>query len=139
MPVFPSVEWFESVRQTANDDSGFKALGVCDANMGVKVEDRSFKVSFRAFQCESVEEIDDDGLLSVDFFLEMDHPQWRSLIENIRKHDGADAEHTMNTLDLGRPRGILRSREPQGATSFLRCHLTVQKYFDNSAGIETTF
>ncbi len=139
MPIFPSVEWFECVQQAANDDAGFKALGVCDANMGVRVDSRAFRVSFRAFQCESVEEIDDDGLHPVDFYLEMDHPEWKSLIENIRKHDEADAEHTMNTLDLARPQGILRSREPQGATSFLRCHLTVQKNFDNSASIDTAF
>ena len=49
MPVFPSVEWFEEVSETVNRSKEFRALGNCDANMGVKVGDRAFSLKFEAF------------------------------------------------------------------------------------------
>ena len=71
MPVFPSVEWFEEVRQAVNGSREFRALGNCDTNMGVKVGDRAFLLKFEAFSCEEVSETGIDGLGDMDFYLEM--------------------------------------------------------------------
>ena len=61
MPIFPSVEWFEEVRQAVNGSRSFRALGNCDTTMGVKVEDRAFCLKFEAFACEEVSEVGVEG------------------------------------------------------------------------------
>ena len=139
MPDFPSVEWFDSIRQAANTDPDFRALGTCDAAVGVMVGGRVFQLDFKAFQCTGVSETDEDSLRDVDFYLEMQPPGWKALIENIRAHSGADPDHTLNTLDLSEPEGILRSRDAYGLNSFLCYHLTIQKFFDSAASVETTY
>ena len=62
MLVFPSVEWFEEVKETVNRSKEFRALGNCDANVGVKVGEKSFSLKFEAFSCEEVSEIGVEGL-----------------------------------------------------------------------------
>ena len=139
MPVFPSVEWFEEVRQAVNGSREFRALGNCDTNMGVKVGDRAFLLKFEAFSCEEVSEIGIDAMEDMDFYLEMSPGEWRSLLDNIKENGGADAEHSLNTLDLSRAGGILRARDDFMRQSFLRYHLSIQCYFDSSAQVETVF
>ena len=77
MSVFPSVEWFEEVKETVNRSKEFRALGNCDANMGVKVGDRAFSLKFEAFSCEEVSEIGAEGLADLDFYMEMSSKDWR--------------------------------------------------------------
>ncbi len=139
MPVFPSVEWFEEVRQAVNGSREFRALGNCDTNMGVRVGDRAFLLKFEAFFCEEVSETGIDGLGDMDFYLEMSPGEWRSLLDNIKVNGGADGEHSLNTLDLSREGGILRARDDFMRQSFLRYHLSIQCYFDASAQVETVF
>ena len=139
MPDFPSVEWFEAVKDVVNADGAYRSLGTVDARVGVKVGDRAFVVAFEAFECASVEETDDDGLHDVDFYLQMPPEQWFDLIRNIRSNSGADASHTLNALDLASDQGIVRSREELRRSAFLRFHLSLQSFFDASATVETTF
>ena len=139
MPVFPSVEWFEAVKEVVNRDGAYRSLGTVDASVGVKIGDRAFVVAFEAFECASVEEADDDGLHDVDFYLQMAPEEWSDLIRNIRSNSGADASHTLNYLDLASEQGIVRSRDEFRRTAFLRFHLSLQSFFDASATIETTF
>ena len=84
MPVFPSVEWFEEVKETVNRSKEFRALGNCDANMGVKVGEKAFSLKFEAFSCEEVSEIGVEGLADLDFYLEMSPEEWRELLSNIK-------------------------------------------------------
>ena len=137
MPVFPSTEWFDALRAEANADREFRALGSCDAKVGVKVGDHIFILDFEAFECSGASESSEDALLDVDFSLSMGIDEWRALLENIRQNDGADGEHTLNTMDI--EHGIVESSNPYGVNSFYRYHLTLQRLFDLSAGVETTF
>ena len=139
MSVFPSVEWFEEVKETVNRSKEFRALGNCDANMGVKVGDRAFSLKFEAFSCEEVSEIGAEGLADLDFYLEMSSKDWRELLSNIKSNGKADGEHSLNTLDLTRESGILRVKDDFLRQSFLRYHLSFQAYFDASAQVETVF
>ncbi len=139
MSVFPSVEWFEEVREVVNPSKEFRALGNCDANMGVKVGDRAFSLKFEAFSCEEVSEIGAEGLADLDFYLEMSSKDWRELLSNIESNGKADGEHSLNTLDLTREGGILRVKDDFLRQSFLRYHLSFQAYFDASAQVETVF
>ena len=139
MPEFPSLEWFEAARLLVNRDPAFRALGSRDANVGVKIGERVFRISFDGFQCNVVAEVDDDALHDVDFYLEMPSPRWQALIENIRAHGGADADHTLNSLDLSETETIVKSHDTFGLNRFSQYHLTIQKYLDSAASIETTF
>ena len=139
MPVFPSVEWFEEVRQAVNGSKEFRALGNCDTTMGVKVGDRAFRLEFEAFACEEVSEVGVEGLGELDFYLEMSDGEWREFLENIKANGGADGEHSLNTLDLSRETGVLRARDDLLRQSFFRYHLSLQAYFNASAQVETVF
>jgi hypothetical protein len=37
---FPSVEWFNAIREIVNTDEGYKRLGTCDSVVGIKVPDK---------------------------------------------------------------------------------------------------
>ena len=137
MPTFPSVEWFEAVRGAANEDREFRSLGTCFAQVGVRVGERVFLLDFEAFECAGVSEADDAALHDVDFALNMAPDEWRRLLDNIRENGGADSENTFNTLDI--ERGVVESPNPYGMNNFPRYHLTVQRFFDLSSRIETTF
>lgn len=139
MPVFPSVEWFEEVRQVVNGSKEFRALGNCDTTMGVKVGDRAFRLTFEAFACEELSEVGVEGLGELDFYLEMSPEEWRELLENIGARGAADGEHSLNTLDLSRDSGVVRARDGFLRQSFFRYHLSIQHFFDASAQVETEF
>lgn len=137
MPVFPSVEWFEAVRAAANSDPVFRSLGTAEAQVGVKVGDDVYVLDFDAFECAGVSQVEEHILVDVDFYLEMSAEDWQSLLTNVRENDGADSDHTFNTLDV--ENGIVESSNPYGMNSFPRYHLTVQRFFDVSSQVETTF
>ncbi len=137
MPDFPSLQWFESVRAAANEDRAFRSLGTCDAQVGVPIGDHVFVLDFEAFECSGVAERAGDALLDVDFWIKLEPDDWRSLLTNIRRNGGADSQHTFNTLDV--ENGIVESNSPYGSNSFLRYHLTIQRFFDLSSQVETTF
>ena len=137
MPVFPSVEWFESVRTAANADPAFRSFGTAEAQVGVKVGDEVYLLDFDAFECSGVSQVEEHTLRDVDFYLQMAPEDWRLLLTNVRENDGADSEHTFNTLDV--ENGIVESSNPYGMNNFPRYHMTVQRFFDVSAQIETTF
>ena len=137
MPVFPSIAWFDSVRAAASSDRDFRSLGSCDAIVGIKVGEKVFVLAFEAFECSGASEGSEDSLLDVDFWLSMEPDAWRALLENICQNGRADSDHTFNTLDI--EHGIVESPNAYGANSFLRYHLTLQRLFDLSAQMETTF
>ena len=49
MPVFPSVEWFDAIKNIVNNDPAFRQLGTVDATVGVKVEHKIYELKFEAF------------------------------------------------------------------------------------------
>ena len=139
MPLFPSIDWFNAVRDAANEDSRLRSLGTCDVAVGVKVGERVFRVDFEAFECAGVLEIDETGLPETDFFLELPPDGWVGLLRNIKSNGGADPDHSLNRLDLEHPGGIVHSHDEFRRLSFLRYHLSIQSFFDASAHVDTTF
>ena len=77
--TFPSVEWFQALRELVNSDQEFRRLGNIDAVMGVKVGNRVFVITFEAFECTDVREGTEYDLIDADFFLEMTVEQWQEL------------------------------------------------------------
>ena len=84
MPKFPSIQWFEAVREIVSADDRLRKLGTCDAVVGVKVQDKAFEITFDAFDCTGVREISVADLAKTDFYLEESFDTWRGMLENIK-------------------------------------------------------
>ncbi len=139
MPKFPSVDWFEAVKELVNDDDAFRRLGTVDATVGVRVGDRIFQLTFEAFECTAVTEIQEHDLRDLDFWLEQSPQQWQEMLENIKTNGAADLQHTLNTIDLTQPEGLARSFDGYRRDAFYRFNQSLQHFFDSSAKIETEF
>jgi len=139
MPTFPSVEWFDTVRDLVNKDEAFRRLGTIDARVGVKVGDKLFELTFEAFECVGAREIDENDLRDLDFWLEQSPEQWREMLENIKNHGAADLQYTLNTIDLTIPEGFARSYDGYRRDTFYRFNQSLQHFFDSSSKIDTQF
>ena len=139
MPIFPSVEWFEAVRESANGDSQFTSQGTVNCVMGVKAGDEAFAITFEGFQCAAVESISDADLRDLDFYIDLSPAEWRELLDNIIANGGSDSAHTLNTLDLTRPSGCVKSGNELRRAAFFQYHLSLQAFFDASARVPTIF
>ena len=139
MPTFPSVEWFEAVRDLVNNDDAYRRLGTVDARVGIKVGDTLLEVEFEAFECAGVKEISEEDLRDVDFWLEQSPEQWKEMLENIKESGAAGLGFTLNTLDLNLPDGFAKSHDGYRRDAFYRFNQSLQHFFDSSAKIETEF
>jgi hypothetical protein len=139
MPKFPSVEWFDTVRDMVNRDENYRRLGTVDARVGVKDGDQLFELTFEAFECTGAKEIDEKDLRDLDFWLEQSPEEWREMIENIKQHGAADLSHTLNTIDLNRAEGFAKSFDGYRRDAFYRFNQSLQEFFDASSKIDTQF
>ena len=139
MPKFPSVEWFEAVKNLVNQDEEFRRLGTVDALVGVKVGDKIYQLTFEAFECTEVKEIGENDLRDLDFWLEQSPEEWKEMLEVIKQHGSADLQHTLNTLDLNKPEGLARSFDGYRRDAFYRFNQSLQHFFDTSSKIDTEF
>lgn len=143
MAVFPSVDWFDEVRNVFNADDRYRGAGggFCNCVAGFKIADRVFVLTFEGAECSAAAEADEGTLDDVDFYLEMPAAEWRDMVANIAANNGADLHHTLNTLDLGREDGLATSRHGDQVREdlFFRYNQTLQFFFDASARLETEF
>ena len=139
MPVFPSVQWFNTVREIINHDEAYRHLGTCDAVMGVEVGDKVYKLTFEAFECTNVREAGDNDLRDMDFWLDQSYDGWKDMLTNIRTHGSADLSHTLNTIDLSIPEGFAQSSDGYRRDAFYRFNQSIQDFFNASAKIDTQY
>lgn len=143
MALFPSVAWFDEVRNVFNADDSYRGAGggYCNCVAGFKIADRVFVLTFDGVECSAAAEGDDEALDDVDFYLDMSDDDWRDMVANIATNEGADLHHTLNTLDLDRVDGLATSRHGDQVREdlFFRYNQTLQFFFDASARVETEF
>ena len=139
--VFPSVQWFQGLQQLVNVDPEFRRLGTVDAQMGVKVGSRVFVIVFEAFECVDVKGGIEGDLENLDFYLELSEADWRELVENTKANNGADRQHTLNTLDLTKDEGLSQNAtgDQLRGDIFFRVNESLQYFFDLSARLDTVF
>ena len=139
--VFPSVQWFQGLQQLVNGDPEFRRLGTVDAQMGVKVGSKVFVIVFEAFECVDVKEGIEADLEDLDFYLELSEADWRELVENTKANNGADRQHTLNTLDLTKEDGLSQNAtgDQLRGDIFFRVNESLQYFFDLSARLDTIF
>ncbi len=139
MPSFPSVDWFNAIKDIVNKDPDFRALGTVDCLMGVRVGNKIFELTFDAFECTTVREAGENDLRDMDFWLEQPYDKWVEMIENIKKHGKSDLSHTLNTIDLSMPEGLARAHDGYRRDAFYRFNQSIQDFFNASAKIDTKF
>ena len=137
--TFPSLAWFEALRGLVNEDAGYRQFGTVDADMGVKVGDEVYVISFEAFQCKAVRAGNEYDLINVDFFIEMEPDAWRDMLENIKANGGAEAGQTLVSLDMLNEISNNATGDQLRADLFFRYNQSLQHFFDLSANLETTF
>lgn len=138
--AFPSLEFFEALmRRVAENRPKFEKLGTCDTTFGVRVLGDSpalYAVRFEVFDCVEVRELAKPDEIPLDFVLEADVAVWREMLDAIRAHGGADAQHTLNTLShLGTPMRVAYD-DPEGHDTFYRFMSSVQAFFDEAAHVD---
>jgi hypothetical protein len=139
MPVFPSVEWFNEIKDIVNNDPNFRQLGTVDAVVGAKVGNKIYELTFEAFECTGVREAGENDLRDMDFWLEQSYDGWKEMLTNIQKNGAADLQHTLNTIDLSNPEGFARSTDGYRRDAFYRFNQSLQDFFNASAKITTDF
>ncbi len=139
--TFPSVDWFNAVKEIVNNDENYKRIGTCDSVVGVKVPDlgKFYSLTFEAFEVADVREVSEGDAEDSDFWLEMSSERWKEMIQNISENGKADLHHTLNTIDLEDPDGLARSNDGYRRDAFYRFNQTFQYFFDASAQVDTTF
>ena len=138
---FPSVEWFDALREIVNADDAYKRIGTCDAVVGIKIPDRQmyFRLAFEAFEVLNAREVTESEAEDADFWLEMSYERWKDMIGNIGDNGKADLNHTLNTIDLQDPEDFARSNDGYRRDAFYRFNQSFQHLFDSSANIDTKF
>jgi hypothetical protein len=139
MPTFPSVEWFNAVKDLVNADPNFRQLGTVDTVTGAKVGNKIYEITFEAFECTGVREVNENALRDMDFWMEQSYDAWKDMLENIKKNGAADLTHTLNTIDLSAPEGFARSHDGYRRDAFYRFNQSLQDFFNASAKIDTQF
>jgi hypothetical protein len=141
MPVFPSVEWLEDVARLAMHDDIYRRFGRVDASAGLMVGDRVFRLTFDVFEIRDIREIGEDELRDVDFYLDMEPERWQAMLRDIHERGKAEREFTLNSLDLTLPDGLHQNAMDDGyrADKFFRFNENLQRFFDLSAQVDTTF
>jgi hypothetical protein len=141
MPIFPSVDWLTDVARLAMQDDAYRRFGRVDAIVGLKVGEHVFRLTFEVFDIADIREIADEDLRDLDFYLEMEPERWRAMLQAIRERGQAEREFTLNSLDLTLPDGLHHNATGDGyrADKFFRYNESLQRFFDLSAHVDTTF
>ena len=139
MPVLPSVEWFNAIKDIVNSDPAFRQLGTVDSVIGARCGSKIYEITFEAFECTGVREVGENDLRDMDFWLEQTPAQWQEMLDNIKKNGAADLTHTLNTIDLSLPDGFAQSHDGYRRDAFYRFNQSIQDFFNASAKIDTTY
>ncbi|HSD11470.1 MAG TPA: hypothetical protein VLF14_10810 [Candidatus Binatia bacterium] len=140
---FPSVEFFAALQARMREAAErFRRLGYFDTTFGVRVEngaDRSFLLAFEVFDCIDVREVEELASDAVDFTLAGSLAAWREMLENIRAHGQADADHSINTLTHFGEKIRVVYDDPDGHDKLYRFVESIQEFFDLAASLEIDY
>jgi hypothetical protein len=142
MPIpFPSVEFFAALQARMRDAAErFRRLGYFDTTFGVRVTDRSgdrsFVLSFEVFDCTTIREVERLEDEAVDFVLEGSAEAWREMLDNVRRHGRADADHSINTLTHFGEKIRVVYDDPDGHDKLYRFVESIQEFFDLAAELD---
>jgi hypothetical protein len=143
MAVFPSIDWFQQVRNVYNSDSSLHkgGGGACHTTAAFRVKDENYLIVFEGLKCADIRLANGTELNDVDFVIEMPFDLWSAMVANVQSHGKADLQFTLNSIDLQQEEGIAHSPadDQYRQDLFYRYNQNFQDFFDASARVETTF
>lgn len=119
--------WLERARDGVNADKSFRKRGSVDADVGLRVGDTTYLVSFAGFSCHGVRAIGANELRDADFIIEMTPDQWQRYVAGRRGGTG----RTIAELDT--TEGVVKAINPRKKLDFFRFHTSLQAFFDSGA------
>ena len=132
---FPSLEFFQALQQRTKDEAvAFEKLGYCDTTFGIRVGDEVFTVAFEIYEC--VEVGTGGKAKDLDFVLSAPLELWREMLESIQANNGADAEHTINTLTHVGDVMKVEYEDPEGHDRLYRFMATIQAFLDEARSLD---
>ena len=132
--LFPSVPWFEELARRAADDDGLRRLGVTDVRVGLRIGERTYRLTFDGFDVSVAE-----GEGPVDFTIEAPMAAWRELIEHLHERGSADSAHTLNSLVSKGDVFRLRGDEQLGVDCFYRYNASLQRFLELAAAVPSVY
>jgi hypothetical protein len=149
MATFPSIDWFEALRQAmlAHRDR-YQTLDGADLTLVPTItfpdgHVERYALVFEPHDGVAVKQIaSDTELAGPRVIIEGDYAVWREMVENIRTYGGADLQHTLNYLTL--PDWPLRvangTEQDRGSVyRFYRYQESLQEFFNEAAAVATEF
>ena len=149
MPTFPSVDWFDALRQAMRTHhEKYKKLGNVDVTLVPTItfpdgHVERYALVFDTYECIAVRRIDSTAeITGPRVIIEGDYASWREMVENIREYGGADLQHTLNYLTL--PDWPLRvssdtEQDQLDVDRFYRYQESLQEFFNEAAAVPTEF
>ena len=149
MVAFPSIDWFEALRQSmlAHHEK-YQKLGSVDVTLVPTItfpvgRVERYALVFEAHDSVAVRQIASaEDLVGPRVVIEGDYGVWREMVENIRAYGGADLQHTLNYLTLPDwPLRVTSSSGPDllGVDRFYRYQESLQEFFNEAAAVATEF
>lgn len=150
--TFPSVAWFQRLAdRMAAQPEKYRRFGAMDLILVPRIvfpdgRFEQYRLAFRGQVCRSVERVQGDlatvaGRHAV--VIEGDSRAWQEMVDSIRRHGGADREHTLNYLTLPDwPFRLLPLDEAEGQLDvdrFYRYIESLQEFFNEAVAVETRF
>ncbi len=139
--VFPSVEWFEKLAEVMlENEASYRRFGPLDCTLVAVVDDQFFEVTFLGYGVESVRHLYalSDAAPS-HFILQGPLAAWREMLENIRANAGPDLEHTLGSLTFRDEPLRIDGPDQLEIDAFYRYHESLQRFFNDTAEIDTTY
>ncbi len=143
MAMFPSLDWFQQVREVYNSDNSLHkgGGGACHTTAAFKVKDQSYLIVFDGLKCADIRQATPAELNDVDFIIEMPYDLWKGMVASVQTHGKADLQFTLNSIDLKQDDSIAYSPvdDQYRQDLFYRYNQNFQDFFDASSRVETTF
>ena len=143
MPMFPSEEWFNAVRDVYNTDSSLHSGGggECHTVSGFRIGDEDYLITFDGLMITEIRLANKDEMKDTDFIIDMPTETWTDMLQDIQEHGQASARHTINSIDLSAVDGIAHNPadDQYREDLFYRYNQNFQDFFNASSRVETTF
>lgn len=143
MPVFPSAQWFNAVREVYNSDDSLHSGGggACDTVAGFRVGTDDYIIVFEGKECADTHAAKDGEMENTDFIIEMSEALWKEMVANVQDNGKADLDHTLNSIDLQQEESIAYSPadDQYRQDLFYRFNQNFQDFFDASSRVDTSF
>jgi hypothetical protein len=122
-----TAEWLQTAQARVNADPKFRKLGSIDVAMVVHVGSSACLVTFGGFSCHGVAQITPQQMRDADFTVTMSPESWDKFVAGRRSGTGR------TLLDIDSTDGVVTAVNPRKKLDFLRCHTSLQAFFDAGA------